>query len=110
MVSGFAGRLRTRLGVERFVALSAGDGAGGFDGGWHPSGSIWVEMTEAGDDARVEGDQRVRHSRWKVLAREGAIDLTCRLRWGACAFAVLSVTRDPATPDRLRLLVEEVVA
>lgn len=106
MVSGLAGRLRTRLGVERFSG--AADGAGGFDGGWQPNGSLWAELSEAGEDARIEGEARVRRARWKVLAREGAIDLTCRLRWGTRAFAVLSLTRDPATPDRLRLLVEEV--
>ena len=109
MVSGLAGRLRTRLGVERFTSVNA-DGAGGFEDGWVPSGYIWAEMVDAGEDAVSEAGATVRRGRWKVLARDGAVDLTCRLRWGARAFAVLSVARDPALPDRMRLLVEEVAA
>jgi head-tail adaptor len=109
MVNGLAGRLRTRLGVERFTMFGA-DGAGGFEGGWTPAGSLWAEMVGAGDDARVEGDQRVRRARWTVTARDGDIDPTCRLRWGTRAFAVLGVRHDPGTPDRMKLLVEEVAA
>ena len=107
MASGLTGRLRTRLGVERFTTVGA-DGAGGFDGGWTAAGQVWAEMAESGEDARSEAAAKVRRGRWKVTAREGAIDTACRLRWGARAFAVLSVMRDPTTPDRMRLLVEEV--
>ena len=108
MADGFAGRLRTRLGVERFFGV--GDGIGGYEGGWTSAGQVWAELSEAGEEARIEGERRVRRARWKVLARAGEIDLTCRLRWGVRAFAVLSIVRDPATPDRMRLLVEEVAA
>ncbi len=109
MVSGLAGRLRTRLGVERFTASGA-DGAGGFAGGWTPAGSLWAEMVDAGEDVVSDGEARVRRARWTVTARAGEIDATCRLRWGARAFAVLGVRHDPGTPDRMRLLVEEVAA
>ncbi len=109
MTMGLAGRLRTRLAVERFSLFGA-EGAGGFEGGWTPAGALWAEMAEASEHATTEGAQALRRARWKVTARTGEVDRSCRLRWGARAFAVLSVTHDPALPDRMRLLVEEVTA
>ena len=107
MASGLAGRLRTRLRIERFDP-QATDGAGGFTGNWTQAGAIWAEMAEAGEMAATEGGQRARRTRFKVTSRAADFDLAYRLRLGERAFTVLSVTRDPMTPDRMRLLVEEI--
>lgn len=106
MDTGFAGRLRFRLGVERFVGGE--DGAGGFVGAWTPGLPVWADMNPAGDHLLVEADGRASRPRFHVELRAGDLDRMCRLRFGARAFAVLSVTKDPHTPDRMGVLVEEV--
>ena len=106
MDDGFAGRLRFRLGVERFQG--GDDGAGGYVGEWQAAAPVWGDLTPEGEHLLVEGDARASRPRFRVETRAVGLDLTCRLRLGARAFAVLSVTNDPRTPDRQALLVEEV--
>lgn len=106
MDKGLAGRLRARLTVERWLGLA--DGAGGFDGeGWQVSGQIWAELADATTPIVSEAERRVPRTRVKATTRPCAVDAACRLRWGARVFSVLSVTRDPAAPDRMKLLLEE---
>ena len=106
MESELAGRLRARLTVERWVGVA--DGVGGFEGeGWKVSGRVWAELAAAGHRSGVEAETPVARTRLKATMRPYAVDSSCRLKWGERVFRVLAVTRDPATPDRMGLLMEE---
>lgn len=106
MVNELAGRLRARLTVERWVGVP--DGAGGFTGeGWRASGRVWAELAAAGHRNGVEAEARRARTRMKATLRPCSVDAACRLRWDGRLFQVLAVTRDPATPDRTGLLIEE---
>lgn len=102
----FAGAMRFRLGVERFQG--GADGTGGYVGQWQAGAPVWGDLKPVGDHPLVEGEDRSSRPRFRVATRAVGLDLTCRLRLGARAFAVLSVVNDPRTPDRQSLLVEEI--
>lgn len=104
-----AGRLRARLTVERWAGV--GDGAGGFGegDGWEVRGKVWAELMAAPVAVGRDGEAVARRGRFRGVMRPGAVDATCRLRMGERLFQVLAVTRDPSTPDRMGLLLEESV-
>lgn len=107
MDTGFAGKLRFHLGVERFQGGE--DGANDFVGAWTAGLPVWADMNPVGDHLLVEADGRASRPRFRMELRAGDLNLTCRLRLGTRAFAVLSVTCDPHTPDRMGALVEEIM-
>lgn len=99
----FAGRLRTRLGLERWV--EAGGAAG-----WRDEGELWADVTLA-PERTLEGAEAERfRNRLKVRLRTADVDPTCRVRVDGRLYAVLAARRDPRTPDRMELLVEEQAA
>lgn len=99
----FAGRLRTRLALERWVE------AGGTPG-WRPDGELWGDVTLA-PERPLEGAEAERfRTRLKVRLRPADVDATCRVTLDGRIYAVLAARRDPSVSDRMELLVEEQAA
>ncbi|MDT7934213.1 MAG: head-tail adaptor protein [Sphingomonadaceae bacterium] len=94
------GRLRTRLGVERWRDLDEG-------GLWTADGELWAEMAAMPERTAPDGGAERRRPRFRLIARPGAIDETCRLIWAGRTLSVLTVRADPVTPDRIEILAEE---
>ncbi len=102
-----AGRMRARLVLERWTGLP--DGAGGFAGeGWQVVRALWGELADLPEDRETAGEATRLRRRMRATVRPTDIDTRCRLRWGSRVFAVLSARCDPAAPDRMRLLIEEI--
>lgn len=100
MAEEFAGRLRTRLGLERWADAGSGPG-------WQAAGELWAEVAPASDRIREDGGAEQYRGRLRVRLRPADVDESCRLLWEGRAYAVLATRRDPATPDRMELLIEE---
>lgn len=101
-----AGRMRARLTLERWAGVP--DGAGGFEGeGWRLVRAIWADLSDMGEDRDRAGEATRVRRRLRAIVRPADIDNRCRLRWDGRTFAVLSARTDPATPDRMKLVIEE---
>lgn len=96
----FAGRLRTRLTLERW-AETAGVG------GWAAGGELWGDVALASERPLDDAEAERFRGRLKVRTRPADVDTTCRLRLDGRSYAVLAARRDPRTPDRMELLLEE---
>jgi head-tail adaptor len=94
------GRLRTRLGVERWRDLDEG-------GLWAADGELWAEMAATPERIAADGGAERRRPRFRLTTRPCPIDETCRLTWAGRTLNVLTVRADPATPDRIEILAEE---
>ena len=95
----FAGRLRSRLGLERWVEDDAP--------GWRADGELWAELAPATDRLKADGGTENYRGRLRVRLRPAAVDESCRLIWQGRPYQVLATRQDPATPDRMELLIEE---
>lgn len=106
-VRELAGRMRARLTLERWAGVP--DGAGGFEGeGWRLVRAIWADLSDLGEEQERAGEATRARRRLRAIVRPADIDSRCRLRWDGRIFAVLSARTDPATPDRMRLVIEEI--
>lgn len=92
----FAGRLRTRLMVERWA-----------ESGWVDGGELWGDVALASERPLDDAEAERFRGRLKVRTRPADVDATCRVKLDGRAYAVLAARRDPQTPDRMELLVEE---
>ena len=102
----FAGLLRERMTLERAIGVS--DGAGGTIAGWARLGEIWAGITADRPGPGVEAERRSRRARYRVILREREdVTLSCRLLWRRGSLGIIGITRDPATPGQIELLVEE---
>ena len=106
MSAEFAGSLDQRVTIQRRAADR--DDLGGASGGWEAGVAVWAALAPLTPGIGGEGDRPLGRSRWKAVIRAGAeIVPGDRLQWRGGTFAVRSVEADPATPDRLTLMLEE---
>lgn len=105
MAAEFAGRLKTRLVLEKWSG--EGNQAGGFTVSWEPVAVIWAEMARAAQSSSSEADARVAKLRYRATIRARSLDLSNRVLWGDKVLSILSVNEDPAAPHRMELLLEE---
>lgn len=109
-----SGALVERVGIEAWVDLR--DEARASAGYWAARGEVFAAVSPAGGTGSgagnsvvgsVDGEARRTLRRWQVVLRAPvAVDLTSRLRWRGDTLAVLSVAKDPRTPDRVTLACE----
>lgn len=103
-----SGKLSERVLIERQEA--GRDLSGGFSGVWHTEATRWakVEPIVRGSLSRLEADTRLTARTWRVMMRPGfAVTLDMRLRWRGRILRLLGVETDPAVPDRIIILAEE---
>lgn len=102
----FSGALDQMVRVERWV--SGSDDLGGDAGGWVAEGRRWAGIRTESAKAGGDGDALSTRQRFRVMMRQNAaLGVQHRLIWQDRVLTILSIIRDPAEPDRLRLLVEE---
>ena len=103
----FIGSLRERVTVEHWQA--AADDTGAAAGAWTAQASVWAAIVPVDTSATpVVGEQRTQRPRFRLTLRQrGGIDLVTRIRWQGRALTVLRIERDPRTPERLTILVED---
>lgn len=102
MTGEIAGRLKQRIRLER----CSGDG----HGQWVPAGDCWAELrpAESLTMSALDGDTRLTARRWLVLVRSGIrVALDMRILWRGLDLRVTGVEADPAAPDRLMVVAEE---
>mgnify|MGYP003582288658 CR=1 FL=1 len=104
-MSGFAGLLNQRVQVQHWVPVS--DAMGGDAGQWVAASEAWaaialIELRPAEDGAAPATRQRFR----VTMRDDAAFGLLHRLIWSGKALTVLSVARDPAEADRMRIIAE----
>ncbi|MFQ3664932.1 MAG: head-tail adaptor protein [Sphingomonadaceae bacterium] len=106
-----AGRLKQRVFLERRQIIP--DGQGGSAEHWRPVGVYWAEMRPV-DRLSLStggGDTQLTRRRWRVLMRQGVeLALGMRLLWKGLDLRITGVDYDPATPDRVTVVAEELGA
>jgi hypothetical protein len=103
----FAGGLKAR--VQLLRRDPARDDLGGTSGAWVPGASLWLALTPLGPGKADGGDLPAGPTRWRGVLRSGvALAVGDRLAGPALTVAILSIEADPASPDRLTLLLETV--
>lgn len=102
----FAGRLAERVTLARRVPDR--DQYGGWTGGWLTLGSAWALVEPEGDGVAEAGDAAVGARRWRVTLRPAALIVGDRIGWGAETLEVRRAWSDPALPDRMIAIAEEV--
>ncbi len=108
MGAELAGRLRQRLRFEKL--RPAPDGSGGRGDSWVPVAEVWGELRPLGHGALsvAAAETRLTSRRWQIVVREGlALDLGMQVRWRGIRLRLTGIAQDPATPDRMTLLAEE---
>lgn len=107
MSGELAGVLRERVTLLRRDA--ARDALGGASGEWAAIGEAWAAIVPDGAGGAVSGDAPDAPQRWRVTLRAPTpATIGDRLGWGARGLRVRGRSDDPAMPDRVTLLVEEV--
>jgi head-tail adaptor len=107
MSAEFAGALTQRVSILRRSADR--DDLGGADGGWSVVEGAWAALEPVTAAAWGAGDLPAAKPRWRAMLRAGAdVAPGDRLQWRLLLLAVRSVASDPAWPDRLALILEEV--
>lgn len=109
MGAELAGRLRQRLRFERRTEIP--DGAGGIGNHWSLAAEVWGELRPEGrgPTSVLDADTRVSIGRWRILVRNDLpLTLDMRVIWQGLAMRLTGIERDPAVPDRMLLLAEEI--
>jgi len=104
-VSEFAGGLTQRVFVQR--RATDRDDLGGADGDWATLALVWAALVPATPAPWGQSDRPSASPRWQASLRTTDIVPGDRLQWRGMLLAVRSVEADPASPDRMRLLLEE---
>lgn len=104
-MSGFAGRLRERVTVLR--AATTRDAIGAATGDWEEIGTMWAAVSPAGSGPVEAGGARAAMPVWRVELRAGDLAVGDRIGWRGRVLTVRGLTRDPATPDRMMAIGEE---
>ncbi len=106
-MSGFAGRLRDRVTIERQDA--GRDALGGANGGWSEVRSAWAAVVPGQTGAPVRAGARDALPNWLVTIRaEGAVPmLGDHVLWKGRRLRVRLIGEDQRRPDRLVLGTEE---
>ena len=107
MSGEFAGALTQRVSILRRAADR--DDLGGADGGWSVVAGHWAALEPVTAAAWGAGDLPSAKPRWRAVLRAG-VDVAPgdRLQWRLLLLGVRSVGTDPASPDRIALVLEEV--
>jgi len=102
----FAGALRERVTLEYQAAGT--DALGVANGAWRLRGTVWAAIVPAGEGAVAVGDALSAEPRYRVtLRRRDDFSVGDRLIWRGRTLSVLSLSTDPAQPDRMTCLVEQ---
>lgn len=106
MSAEFSGALTQRLTLLRRQA--ARDTLGGASGAWAATGTIWASVVPVASAPWGAGDRPVAAPRWRAMLRSNFdVSPGDRAQWRGLIFAVRAVEADPATPDRIALILEE---
>ena len=108
MTREFSGALSERVVIERRAA--GNDGAGGLSDEWEPVVRRWARVAPAGraETSRLTADTRLTARNWEIVLRPVAgVTLDMRVRWRSLTLRLVGVIADPASPDRMTLLAEE---
>lgn len=101
-----AGRLRERVTFSR--PDETRDALGGRDGSWIDEGAAWAALTLAGRTGETAADARDAMPRLRVTLRAPAdVVPGWRMDWGGHLWMVLAADADPAVPERVILIVEQ---
>ena len=104
-MSEFAGSLRERLVIQR--ADDVPDGGGGTQRLWRDVQSIWASVQPLPRDERRYGAHVASRMRYCITLRaDGPLPADARLIWRGMILEIISVTDDPALPDRRTLIAE----
>jgi head-tail adaptor len=109
MGAELAGRLRQRLRFERRSEIP--DGAGGVGNHWVVAAEVWGELRPEGrgPSSLLDADSRVSLGRWRILVRNDVpLTLDMRVLWQGLRMRLTGIKTDPALPDRVQLLAEEI--
>ncbi len=107
MTAELAGRLRTRVIIER--RENGRDAIGAANGDWITMRNAWVEIAPETVGPIAQADARAAMPHWTVTMRLEAPLPTIgdRMLWSGRKLRVRAVIADPRTPDRLTLSMEE---
>lgn len=106
MSGEFAGTLDQHVRIERRAATR--DDLGGADGAWTTQATLWAAIAPLASAPWGLGDRPAASLRWVATLRLGAdVRAGDRLQWRGRLFAIRAAEADPATPDRLTLMLEE---
>lgn len=107
MTAELAGRLRTRVIIER--RENGRDAIGAANGDWITMRNAWVEIAPETVGPIAQADARSAMPRWTVTMRFEAPLPTIgdRMLWSGRKLRVRAVIADPRTSDRLTLSMEE---
>jgi len=101
-----AGALKERVTLEYQAAGT--DARGVANGAWLSRGTVWAAVVPAGEGAPYAADALSVEPRYRVtLRRRDDLGVGDRLIWRGRTLGVLSITADPAQPDRMTCLVEQ---
>ncbi len=102
---GFAGSLDARVFIERWEAGS--DDLGGDPGTWVPVQPAWAKITLDPGRTAADGDAPSVRQRYRIDMRDDPdVGLRHRLVWNDKPLTLLAIERDPAQPDRMRMIAE----
>lgn len=103
--AGFAGALQERVTIEHWQDST--DELAGDPGAWVTVEDGWASIRPEPARAGLDGDAISVRKRYRIEMRDMAgLGLRHRLVWNGAALVLLSIDRDPAMPDRLRILAE----
>jgi len=103
----FAGGLKERVTIE--YQAPGTDALGIANGAWQTRGCVWASLVPSTTDgAAYAGDAMSAAQRYHVTVRRRAdVRVGDRLIWRGRALIVLNLAHDPAQPDRMTFLVEQ---
>lgn len=103
--SEFSGTLDQRVDVE--VAADTADGGGGTIRSWQVERSVWASVqVQSRDETAIAGHVGQRARFTLGLRRDGSFPAQARLRWNGLLLDIVSVTEDPAWPDRWTIVAQ----
>ena len=105
-MSALAGCLRERVALLTPTAARDALGAGGED--WTLVDLVWASVAPAGTGPLFAGGARAAPPLWRVTLRPCAVAVGDRIERTNGTIEVRAVVRDPALPDRVVAIGEEV--
>ena len=106
MSGELAGRMRERV---TLLTPSAGrDALGGAEEDWTLVDIVWAAVEPAGRGPFLSGDARAALPLWKLTLRPCAVQVGDRIERTSGTVEVREVRRDPALPDRIVAIGEEI--
>jgi head-tail adaptor len=101
-----AGRLRELVTIQRRGPER--DALAGAEGEWAAIGDVWAALEPSGTGDPQAGDAWSAMPRWRATVRSGAdVMVGDRIVWRGRMIVVRHYAADPAKPDRIMLIAEE---